>query len=90
MAFTRLRLKNFKSSILLMFSPAGSRSMLDQLPLAGDEEIKVSLEEPSLKPELVKSDGSLTWKIPLKAAETKELRFGILVEYPKDREINGL
>jgi uncharacterized protein (TIGR02231 family) len=65
-------------------------TLLDQLPLAGDEEIKISLEEPSLKPELVKSDGSLTWKIPLKAAETKELRFGILVEYPKDREINGL
>jgi uncharacterized protein (TIGR02231 family) len=65
-------------------------TLLDQLPLAGDEEIKVSLEEPSLKPELVKSDGSLTWKIPLKAAETKELRFGILVEYPKDREIIGL
>jgi len=65
-------------------------TLLDQMPLASDEEIKVSLEDPSLKPELVKSDGSLTWKIPLKAAEKKELSFGILVEYPKDREINGL
>jgi len=65
-------------------------TLLDQLPLADDEEIKVSLEEPSLKPEQVKNDGSITWKMPLKASEKKELSFGILVEYPKDREINGL
>jgi len=65
-------------------------TLLDQMPLAGDEEIKVSLEEPSLKPEQVKNDGSITWKMPLKASEKKELSFGILVEYPKDREITGL
>ncbi len=65
-------------------------TLLDQLPLAGDEEIKVSLEEPSLKPEQIKNDGSITWKMPLKSGEKKELNFGILVEYPKDREISGL
>jgi uncharacterized protein (TIGR02231 family) len=65
-------------------------TLLDQLPLAGDEEIKVSLEEPSLKPEQVKPDGSIIWKMPFKSGEKKELRFGILVEYPKDREISGL
>jgi len=65
-------------------------TLLDQLPLAGDEEIKVSLADPSLKPEQVKNDGSITWKIPLKAGEKRELNFGILVEYPKDREISGL
>ena len=62
----------------------------DQLPLAADAEIKVSLEESSSKPEEIKDDGTLTWKIPLKAGEKKELTFGILVEYPKDREITGL
>lgn len=65
-------------------------TLLDQLPLAGNEEIKVSLEAPSLKPEQVKSDGSIVWKMPFKAGEKKELSFGILVEYPKEREISGL
>jgi len=62
----------------------------DQLPLAGDAEIKVTLDEPSIKPDEIKDDGRLTWKLPLKAGEKRELTFGIVVEYPKDREITGL
>jgi uncharacterized protein (TIGR02231 family) len=62
----------------------------DQLPLAGDEEIKVSLDDPSIKPDEVRDDGRLTWKLPMKAGEKREITFGIVVEYPKDREITGL
>lgn len=62
----------------------------DQLPLAGDEEIKVSLDDPSVKPDEIKGDGTMTWRIPVAAGGKAELTFGILVEYPKDREISGL
>jgi uncharacterized protein (TIGR02231 family) len=62
----------------------------DQLPLAGDSEIRVSLDEPSIKTDEIRDDGRLTWKLPLKAGEKRELTFGIVVEYPKDREITGL
>jgi uncharacterized protein (TIGR02231 family) len=62
----------------------------DQLPLAGDAEIKVTLDEPSIKPDEIRDDGRLTWKLPLKAGEKRELTFGIVVEYPKDRDITGL
>jgi len=62
----------------------------DQLPLAGDEEIKVSLDEPSIKPDEIKDNGTMTWKIPVAGEGKQELTFGILVEYPKDREITGL
>jgi uncharacterized protein (TIGR02231 family) len=62
----------------------------DQLPLASDAEIKVTLDEPSIKPDEIRDDGRLTWKLPLKAGEKRELTFGILVEYPRDREITGL
>lgn len=62
----------------------------DQIPLAGDAEIKVTLDEPSIKPDEIKDDGRLTWKLPLKAGEKRELTFGIVVEYPKDRDITGL
>jgi uncharacterized protein (TIGR02231 family) len=62
----------------------------DQLPLAGDAEIKVTLDEPSIKPDEIKDDGCLTWKLPMKAGEKRELTFGIVVEYPKDKELPGL
>ncbi len=79
----RIDLGNFRNEPVTV-------TLCDQLPLAGDEEIKVALDEPSIKPDEVKSDGTIIWKTPLKAGEKKELTFGILVEYPKDREITGL
>ena len=79
----RIEMNNFRKEPLTL-------TLRDQLPVAGDEEIKVSLEEPSLKPAEVKSDGTVVWKTPLLAGEKKELTFGILVEYPKDKEITGL
>jgi uncharacterized protein (TIGR02231 family) len=79
----RIELNNFRKEPLTL-------TLCDQLPIPGDEEIKVLLDEPSIKPDEVKSDGTITWKTPLKAGEKKELTFGIIVEYPKDREITGL
>jgi len=79
----RIELNNFRKEPLTL-------TVRDQLPLAGDEEIKVSLDDPSIKPDEFGTEGKVTWKIPLKAGEKKELTFGILVEYPKDREITGL
>jgi uncharacterized protein (TIGR02231 family) len=79
----RIELGNFRKEPLTV-------TLRDQLPVSGDEEIKVTLDEPSLKPEEVKSDGTVTWKAPLQAGEKKELTFGIVVEYPRDREITGL
>ena len=79
----RIELGNFRKEPLTI-------TLRDQLPIAGDEEIKVSLDEPSIKPDEVKNDGTVTWKTLLQAGEKRELTFGILVEYPKDREITGL
>jgi uncharacterized protein (TIGR02231 family) len=79
----RIELNNFRKEPLAL-------TLRDQLPLAGDEEIKVSLDDPSIKPDEFGTEGKVTWKTPLKAGEKKELTFGILVEYPKDREITGL
>jgi uncharacterized protein (TIGR02231 family) len=79
----RIELNNFRKEQVML-------TLRDQLPVASDEEIKVSLDEPSLKPEEIKSNGTITWKTPLKAGEKKELTFSILVEYPKDKEITGL
>ena len=79
----RIELANFRKAPLTL-------TLRDQMPLSGDEEIKVSLDEPSIKPDESGTDGRITWRTPLDAGEKKELTFGILVEYPKDREITGL
>lgn len=79
----RIELGNFRKEALTV-------TLRDQLPIAGDEEIKISLDEPTIKPDEQKNDGTLVWKLPMKAGEKKELSFGILIEYPKDREISGL
>ncbi len=65
-------------------------SVKDQLPLAGDSEIKVSLEESTLPPTAKQDDGTLIWKLLLAPGEKKELRYEIVVEYPKDRVVVGL
>lgn len=65
-------------------------TLRDQLPLAGDAEIRVSLDTPALKADEVRDDGRITWKLPLSPGEKRELTYGILVEYPKERSVNGL
>ncbi|MDU0457431.1 MAG: mucoidy inhibitor MuiA family protein [Geobacteraceae bacterium] len=79
----RIQLQSYRREALTL-------TLLDQLPLAADAEIKVSLDDPSLKPEQVKDDGTIVWKAALQPGEKKELTFGIIVEYPKEREITGL
>ena len=79
----RIEMGNFRREPVIL-------TLRDQQPLAGDEEIKVTLDDPSLKPDEVKDDGRLTWRLPLKAGEKRDITFGIVVEYPKDREITGL
>ena len=62
----------------------------DQLPLAGDSEIKVSLENATIQPGERKDDGTLSWKLKLAAGEKRVFSYEIVVEYPKDKEITGL
>ena len=79
----RIQLQSYRREALTL-------TLLDQLPLATDAEIKVSLDDPSVKPEQIKDDGTIVWKTALQPGEKKELTFGIIVEYPKEREITGL
>lgn len=65
-------------------------SVKDQLPLSGDQEIKVSLEDAAMPPTEQKDDGTLIWKLKLGPGEKKELRYVIVVDYPKGREVTGL
>jgi uncharacterized protein (TIGR02231 family) len=79
----RIELQNFRKEPQIV-------TVRDQLPIAGDEEIKVTLEEPSVKPAETGRDGTLTWKLPVQPGEKKVVTFGVLVEYPKERRVSGL
>lgn len=60
----------------------------DQLPLAENAEIKVSLAASSVKPEQIKDDGEVIWKLALQPGEKQEINFTVLLDYPAGREVS--
>ena len=76
-------LENFKKGAVTV-------SLLDQLPLPGNAEIKVSLEDAVPKPDETRQDGTLVWKLNLAAGEKRKISYQIQIEYPKGRELVGV
>lgn len=77
-----VELENFKKRAVTV-------SLLDQLPLAGNAEIKVSLDEAQPRPDETRADGRLLWKVLLAPGEKKKIGYDIVVEYPKGRDLAG-
>lgn len=77
-----VELSNFKKRAVTV-------SLMDQLPLAGNAEIKVSLDDPQPKPDETKADGTVLWKVSLAPGEKKKIAYDIVIEYPKGRELAG-
>ena len=77
-----VQLENFKKRAVTV-------SLQDQLPLAGNAEIKVSLDEAQPKPDETRADGRVTWKVSLAPGEKKKVSYDIVIEYPKGRELAG-
>jgi len=77
-----VELENFKKQPVRL-------SLVDQVPLAANEEIKVKLEEEKPAPDERKPDGTLVWKLTLAPGEKKKLNYDIIVEYPKGRILTG-
>jgi len=61
----------------------------DQYPLSTIKEVEVKLEEGS-EAMVNEETGILTWKVNLKPGESKKIRFGYSVKYPKDKKIINL
>lgn len=66
-----------------------SLSLFDQIPVAGNEEIKVVLKDAQPSADEVRPDGRTTWKLQLKPGEKRTISYQIDLEYPKGREIVG-
>jgi uncharacterized protein (TIGR02231 family) len=80
----RIELQNFKKQAIGL-------SLLDQLPVAGNAEIKVNLEneQPKVTEQRTDSSNTLVWKLRLAPGEKKVVSYDIVIEYPKGRELTG-
>jgi uncharacterized protein (TIGR02231 family) len=77
-----VELENFKKRAIKL-------SLLDQLPLPQNTEIKVNLEDADPKPDEKREDGTLVWKMDLAPSQKKRISYDINIEYPKERRLSG-
>lgn len=77
-----VELENFKKQAVVV-------SLLDQLPLPGNAEIKVSLEKAEPGPDETRADGTLVWKVSLAPGAKRKISYDIVIDYPKGRELTG-
>jgi uncharacterized protein (TIGR02231 family) len=76
-----IKVKNtHKESILLTIE--------DQIPVSNNSEIEVKLLE-YVGATYDANSGKLTWKMELKADESKSVKFGFEVKHPKDKPLTG-
>jgi uncharacterized protein (TIGR02231 family) len=61
----------------------------DQFPLTTDASIKIEIIEKS-NGNYTPETGMINWKLELKPGETKKLKLGYSVKYPKDKMVSGL
>ncbi len=65
-------------------------SVIDQLPVSRNEEIKTELIEPTKTEVEINADKELTWKVQLEPGETKILPLKFYIEFPNNVNIYGL
>lgn len=61
--------------------------VLDQIPIAQEEDIKVTFDPPK-GAVLDKDSGRLTWQFGLNPSENLKLPFSFEIEYPKNKHVN--
>lgn len=65
-------------------------TVIDQLPVSDNADLKVKLEDINPNPVEHNPDGMVKWILDVNPKETKEIRFKFTVESPKDTTVVGL
>ncbi|MCR6638328.1 MAG: DUF4139 domain-containing protein [Sporocytophaga sp.] len=60
--------------------------IFDQIPIAQQEEIQISLEEKD-GASYIKENGKLTWKLDIPASMTSKIKLGYSVKFPRDKTV---
>lgn len=61
----------------------------DQIPMTRNSDIKISTDELS-KGNYSEDTGMINWKLDLKPGETRKIRLGYTVKFPKEKVVTGL
>lgn len=77
-----VELENFKKEAVTV-------AVYDQIPVAGNQEIKATLAEQQPDVFERRSDGTVSWQLSLNPGEKHNISYRINVEYPQGREIVG-
>lgn len=78
-----VELENFRKEEIAL-------SLFDQLPIAGNQEIRVAIKDAQPDAFEALPEGKIVWKLTLKPGEKKVVSYQITVDYPKGREISGV
>lgn len=84
---------NVKKTFLYKISVRNTRNtpievtVMDQLPISNDKDIEIT-DRNYKDAEYNETTGAVTWKLQLKANETRELTVGYTVKYPKGKQVN--
>ena len=62
----------------------------DQIPIAMNEKIKISILEPEIEKDQLGNDNIIDWSLVLEPGKKKTLPFKYQVEYPKNLRVYGL
>lgn len=87
---TRRMVFAYKITLTNLLATPAKVTVLDQLPVARSEEIKVKPREISPKPASLDNLGILTWNLELKPQEKREVTVGFAVEYPREMRLFGI
>ena len=79
----KFELENYKTKNITL-------TIIDQLPVSKNNDIKTELISSSVKPTETKELGILKWTFDLAPKEKKELELQFFVEYPSDKNISGI
>ena len=65
-------------------------TVLDQLPHARREEIKIKAIDAVPRPKEQTELGIMTWELSLEAGQKAEVRFGYNIEHPRELRVVGI
>jgi len=87
---TRRILFGYKITLTNLLATPAKIAVLDQLPVARAEEIKIKLREALPKPNEQSDLNVLKWELELKPQEKREVTFSFSVEHPREMTLTGL
>ncbi len=87
---TRRILFSYKITLTNLLATPAKIAVLDQLPVARAEEIKIKLRDAMPKPNEQSDLNVLKWELELKPQEKREVTFSFSVEHPREMTLTGL